>query len=268
MVTTAILIFVGVKTIKGNPTDAILCQPEVLKTQKRRTCHSVPVRICHSVHVRWKSHNRNQEVGTSRDSSWQLRCNGGRLTATVTKACKFFCVMTRQASPLFPAKLSGAISEYLQNRRALKKQSSKFWPVSITTPVNASRKRRKKRPTDCLTASCPAISPPANLFHSSHLFSPLLFHCSSGFSGWILFFFPSASLPFFYSLWTPPFLLLTLSFNSFLNATLFSFFSSQPLSRSIPDSTFTFLKHSYRISLYHSQGIQRPRPPHCDGGMH
>ena len=46
--------------------------------------------------------NRNQETRTSRDPSWQLSYNGGRLTAIVTKACtKFICFMTRQALPLF-----------------------------------------------------------------------------------------------------------------------------------------------------------------------
>lgn len=43
------------------------------------------------------------ETRTSRDSSWQLSCSGGRLTAIVTKACtKFvFFFMTRQARSLF-----------------------------------------------------------------------------------------------------------------------------------------------------------------------
>lgn len=155
----------------------------MLKTQKWRTCHSVPVRICQSVHVRWKSPNRNQEVGTSRDSSWQLRCNGGRLTATVTTACKFFCVMTRQAPTLFPAKLSGqSVSTCRTGERLKKKQSSKFWPVPLTTPVNAVGKEERSIPPIILEPAA-AISPPANLFHSSHLFSKLLFHCSSGFSG-------------------------------------------------------------------------------------
>lgn len=130
----------------------------------------------------------------------------------------------KTSSRTLPSKTIGAIVEHLQNRRALKKQSSKFWPVSITTPVNAGRKRREKHPTDCLTASRSAISPPANLFHSSHLFSPLLFHCSFGFfrlnSVFLSFSISTLLLVFL----KPPFILLTLSFNSFLNATLFSFF--------------------------------------------
>ena len=69
------------------------------------TYHSAPfLKTSQYTAERWKNHlcNRNQETRTSRDPSWQLSYNGGRLTAIVTKACtKFICFMTRQALTLF-----------------------------------------------------------------------------------------------------------------------------------------------------------------------
>lgn len=150
---------------------------------------------------RWNGHicNRNQKARTSRDSSWQLACNGGCLTAIVTKACrKYICFMTRQALTLFQQYYQGDLCVPAGQEVSLK-------IIQRVLACFRQRKIKSKLPAVYLTTRHFTISPAANLFLSSPSFSTFVpFLCFLFFCQTLLFFL-STSPTLFHSPWSPPF---------------------------------------------------------------
>lgn len=230
-----------------------------------RTFHSVLVKVRHSTPKRWKNHicRRNQEAKSG--SKYKLILTAKQQRWTPNCHCDESMHKVRF---LFHDKTSSHTS------------SETIWMICLT---DGQKIPLKKNPAGFLgLVSVTAISMkkesiPLFIFEPDTLQSAVLPTCVSSIfvpfhSHFLLsdssFFLSASPPPLHLSFWTPPLppsfpFSLSLSFISlFLNANLFSksplfFFLtptttttfSPPLSCSIPDSTFTFLEHSCRISL-------------------